>query len=119
MALKRGKPYQMTIAVEAQQGREPGGGTTQQWRTVRTLQGRLVPATAMESTRLQQRDITISHKMIFGQDPQATSANRFRIGGPPGGRVFYYRGGINAMEQGRFWLVYVEEQGFLARNPGT
>lgn len=116
MALKRGRQLRrQSIVVEAQAGREPGGGTTQQWRAVKTIEGRLVPATAAEAVKMQQRDAVITHKLLTDTDPQTTNAHRYRIGA----RIFKHLGTLNAHETERFWVTNVEEQGIMARNPGS
>ena len=116
MALKRGHQLEMqTFTVQERGGREPGGGQSDQWRDLRTFQGRLVPATAFDVQRLGQADTTVTHKVITGQDPAMHASQRLKMGS----RIFLFRGAFNAHEADRFWLVNVEEVGIVSRNPGT
>jgi head-tail adaptor len=114
MALKRGRELQAKqITMQRQGSREPGGGQDYAWVDVWTRPGRLVPATAADVQRLSSTDETVTGRLIFGEDPEATAANRFRIGK----RFFRFRGVMDPSETGRFWIVYVEESGMVSRNP--
>lgn len=116
MALKRGRQLEReTFTVQERSGREPGGGQSDQWRDVRSIQGRLVPATAADVQRLGQTDTTVTHQIVCPEDPGMHASQRLKLGA----RVFMYRGAFNAHEADRFWVVAVEEVGIVSRNPGT